>query len=268
MSKNKNLLNENTVRRMMKLASVDSLSDSFISTKYTPLAEASTEETVEEAKFGGNKGDKSKTHKGEEDYTAKKEKDGEDKRKGAEKRGAEGTLAKTKGHGRVDYANEEIVNEDDAVVTEDEEEEKELDATEDELSDMDSEADRERDELEADDAAMEDEVTLTDDEARDIIALADKLRAAMGGEEDAGDEAEMSMDIDADDAGEEMEMDAEIEEEPGMRYDMREEEENLYEAALSNLDIEIVEEKEVQLENLKKEIYKKVVNRLLKESKK
>jgi len=39
-------------------------------------------------------------------YTAKKEKPGADKRKGAEKRGAEGTLAKTKGHGKVDYVNE------------------------------------------------------------------------------------------------------------------------------------------------------------------
>ena len=39
-------------------------------------------------------------------YTAKKEDDDEDLRKGAEKRGGEGTLAKTKGHGRVDYANE------------------------------------------------------------------------------------------------------------------------------------------------------------------
>jgi hypothetical protein len=43
----------------------------------------------------------------EKAYTAKKEKPGADKRKGAEKRGAEGTLAKTKGHGRVDYVNEE-----------------------------------------------------------------------------------------------------------------------------------------------------------------
>jgi len=42
----------------------------------------------------------------DEDYSAKKEKPGADKRKGARKRGAEGTLAKTKGHGRVDYANE------------------------------------------------------------------------------------------------------------------------------------------------------------------
>lgn len=49
------------------------------------------------------KGDESKTRKGEEDYTAKKEKKGDDKRKGAEKDGAEGTLAETPGHGRVDY---------------------------------------------------------------------------------------------------------------------------------------------------------------------
>ena len=48
MSKNKNLLNENTIRRMMKLASVDALSDSFISTKYTPLAESVDEESLEE----------------------------------------------------------------------------------------------------------------------------------------------------------------------------------------------------------------------------
>lgn len=41
-------------------------------------------------------------------YTAKKEKPGADKRKGAEKRGAEGTLAKTKGHGRVDYVDEGV----------------------------------------------------------------------------------------------------------------------------------------------------------------
>ena len=39
----------------------------------------------------------------DKDYTAKKEEPGKDKRKGAEKRGAEGTLAKTPGHGRVDY---------------------------------------------------------------------------------------------------------------------------------------------------------------------
>jgi gamma-glutamyl:cysteine ligase YbdK (ATP-grasp superfamily) len=112
---------------------------------------------------------------------------------------------------------------------------------------------------------MEDEVTLTDDEARDIIALADKLRAAMGEEEmegamDAMDDAEDEMD-DAMDA-----MDAAMDDEPGMgKYRMEEE---LFEAALKGLDIEIVEDKKVQLENLSKEIYKKVVARLLQESKK
>ena len=51
----------------------------------------------------------------DKDYTAKKEKPGADLRKGAEKRGAEGTLAKTKGHGRVDYANESAEATDDLV---------------------------------------------------------------------------------------------------------------------------------------------------------
>ena len=227
MSKNKNLLNENTIRRMMKLASVDSLSDSFISTKYSPLAESVEEETVEE---GTKKDDELKDDEG-----------GRGEKKG-----------------------------DKAYVNEEEDAAEEM---EDAMDSMDDAEDKMDDAMDAmDDAeAAEDEVTLTDDEARDIIALADKLRAAMGAEEpEAEEEPEMEMDMDmaADEGGEEMEMDAEMEEEPGMRVDMMEEEENLYEAALSNLDIEIVEEKEVQLENLKKEIYKKVVNRLLKESKK
>lgn len=50
---------------------------------------------------------KEETIEEDEAYTAKKEKPGNDKRKGAEKRGGEGTLAKTKGHGKVDYVNEE-----------------------------------------------------------------------------------------------------------------------------------------------------------------
>jgi len=48
-------------------------------------------------------------------YTAKKEKPGDDKRSGAtaraKERGAEGTLAKTPGHGKVDYVNEKLVQE-------------------------------------------------------------------------------------------------------------------------------------------------------------
>jgi hypothetical protein len=243
MSNKKNLLNENTIRRMMKLASVDTLSDTFISTKYAPLAENKPRDAEEDERMGmedGPEKDKEVSMKGRRD----------DKY---------GKFGKRDKEDRKDTHNlEEEINEN-------EEEEKELGATEDELSDMDSEADRERDELEADDEAMEDEVTLTDDEARDIIALADKLRAAMGEEEmegamDAMDDAEDEMD-DAMDA-----MDAAMDDEPGMgNYRMEEE---LFEAALKGLDIEIVEDKKVQLENLSKEIYKKVVARLLQESKK
>jgi hypothetical protein len=223
MSKNKNLLNENTIRRMMKLASVDSLSDSFISSKYSPLSESVEEETVEE---GTKKDDELKDDEG-----------GRGEKKGDKA-----------------YVNEEEAAE-------------EMEGAMDSMDDAEDKMDDAMDAM--DDAeAAEDEVTLTDDEARDIIALADKLRSAMGGEEEPAEEPEMDMDMAADEGGEEMEMDAEMEEEPGMRYDMMEEEENLYEAALSNLDINIVEEKEIQLENLKKQIYKKVINRLLKESKK
>jgi hypothetical protein len=253
MSNNKkSLLNENTIRRMMKLASVESLSDGFIS----------------ERKYEWHKGDDSKTREGEKD-------DGDSFRD----QGARGDTDYTgKGmrkdddsdtdKGKKDFEKNESVNE--------EEEEAKLDATEDELSDMDSEADRERDELEADDAAMEDEVTLTDDEARDIIALADKLRAAMGDDEeiegamDAMDSAEDEMDgaMDAMDDAED-EMDVAMDLEPGSRYSsmIAEKSEELYEAALKGLDIEIVDDRAAQLENLKKSVYKKVVERLLKDTK-
>ena len=56
---------------------------------------------------GAEEGDDSKTHPGEKDYTAKKEKPGQDKRKGAEKRGAEATKKKTgPDKGEDAYVNE------------------------------------------------------------------------------------------------------------------------------------------------------------------
>lgn len=251
MSKNKSLLNENTIRRMMKLASVDALSDTFISTKYTSL----TAKTVQE---GTKKGEDNK--EGNKAYVANKD---QDEVEGGHRTGEEAFTTKKgmKKKTGPGVAYQEGLNED-------EEEERELDATEDELSDMDSEADRERDELDADEEVMEDEVTLTDAEAQEIIALADKLRAAMGGAEEPEPEVEMDMDMSADMGGEEMEMDAEVEEEPGMRYDMKEEKDDLFEAALSGLNIELVDDKQIQLENLKKAVYQKVVSRLLKETKK
>ena len=224
MSNKKNLLNENTIRRMMKLASVDSLSDSFISTKYTPINESE----IEEGKYGDKK---------------------------------------------EEVNEEETVSEEATeVVAEEEEVAAELDIEDEGPMDSDDVEPEPEEEKEEDEEEGDDEVTLTDDEAREIIALADKLRAAMGEDDmedamDAMDDAEDEMD-DAEDAmdGAMDAMDGAMDDEPGMGDNRMEE--DLFEAALKGLDIEIVEDKKVQLENLSKEIYKKVVARLLQESKK
>lgn len=232
MAKNKKpLLQEGTVRRMMKLANMEALGNGFISEKYTPLEE-------------------------DEAFTAKKEKAGQDKRKGAEERGAEGTKKKTSGTGRGEkkgddaYANEaQAINEED-----------ELDATEDELGAEDDFADEEGDEIEDLEAEEpESEVTITDEEAQDIIDLADKLRDAVGddggGEEEVEFEAEEEIDV----------------EEPGTRYEEGLEEDALYEAALKGLQIDLVDDKaqqkEAMLQEVKRRIYKRVVKRLLEGSK-
>ncbi len=196
---NKNLLNEATIRRFMKLADME------------PLA-GSTIDRLSEMHCVGGRDDDMDPMEEDKAYTAKKERPGADMRKGAEKRGAEGTLAKTPGHGRVDYVNE------------DEEEERELDATEDELSDMDSEADRERDEL--DDLEADDADGDIPADVRDRIedALAGALEMLAGEldldldveredeepEMDVDVDAEVDLDIPADDA--EIEVDAEEEE--------------------------------------------------------
>jgi len=252
MSDNKStLLNEATIRRMMKLAHVDALTDSFISDKYTPLVETTVEEdAVEEDKA----------------YSAKKEKPGRDKRKGAKRRGAEGTKAKTKGHGGVDYIKEDDSEDDDWGGNKGDESETvpgAIDYEGDPADDLDVEMDAE----EA--PAEEGEVTISDEEAGDIIALADKLRAAMGGSEpEAEEEVDIEAELDigpSDEVGAEEEVD--IEEEPAMRYE--ETNDDLYEAALSGLNIDVVDDdKQHQHENLKKKVYQKVVSRLLRASKK
>ena len=131
--------------------------------------------------------------------------------------------------------------------------ESELRATEDELGAEDEIADEEGAELEG-------EVTITDEEAQDIIDLADKLKGAVG--DDGGEEmeAEMPMDIEAE---EEVSI-----EEPGSRMY----EEELYEAALKGLNIDIIDDKAEQrkalVQEAKKRIYERVVRRLIAEGKK
>ena len=227
-NKKKPLLNEGTVRRMMKLANMDSLGDNFISEK----------------KYEWHKGDESKSHPGDHDE--------------GESSGDEGA------RGDTDYAGKGMRKGDESdtgrgkdFVKEEEDLEAELHATEDELGAEDEVADEEAAELES-------EVTITDEEAQDIIDLADKLKGAVGGEEEVEAEEEVEMEG----PGDEMEMGAEEEviDEPGNRMY----EEELYEAALKGLGIDLVDDKAQQaqalLQEVKSRIYKRVVNRLLKEN--
>jgi predicted component of type VI protein secretion system len=147
------------------------------------------------------------------------------------------------------------VAEEEVVAEEEEEMEAEMDTEE--------EGPMDADDVEPEAEEGDEEVSITDEEAQDIIDLADKLRAAMeGGADEEEGEEEMDM------GDEEAEMDMDMEE-PGMR-DMMEEE--LYEAALRGLDIEVVDDKaekrEALMNEAKAKIYERVIKRLLKESKK
>ena len=209
----KNLLNEATIRRFMKLADMEPLTNPFV-------------DRLEEMHCpSGDRDDDMDPMEEDKAFTAKKEKPGADLRRGAEKRGAEGTLAKTPGHGKDDFVNEDEEpmdemhcpsggRDDDEPGARDYMEEaddaEKLDATERELSDMDAEADRERDEMDA----MEDGDIPADvrDRIEDALAsaledLADKLDLDLDVERDddaapemdAAPEAEVAVDVDDDD---------------------------------------------------------------------
>lgn len=212
--KNKPLLQEGTVRRMMKLANMEALGDGFISEKYTPLEE---EEIVE-------------TRSGDP---------------------LEVGTPNVRGSKPGDEA---FVNEED----EEDELEAELGATEDELGAEDDFADEEEVELDAvEDEGLEGEITITDEEAQDIIDLAAKLETAVGGEEEelGGEEEFDELPVGIEAGGEE--------EEPMLQ-------EGLYEAALQGLNINLVDDRAVRrqaaMQEVKKRIYERVVNRLINEN--
>ena len=221
MAKNKKpLLNEGTIRRMMKLADMDALGDGFINEKW------------------GSKADEFK----------REEEGGVEKKAGDEE------------HHYKAYEKNENLNEEG-----EDELEAELGATEGELGAEDSLADEEGVEIDALEAeGGEGEVVITDEEAQDIIDLADKLRDAVGGEEEVAEVPEIPE--------EEVELEGEEEigiEEPGNRS-MYEEE--LYEAALKGMDLEIVDDKaqkmKQKLEEIQTQVYKRVIKRLLTPNKK
>jgi hypothetical protein len=206
----KNLLNEATIRRFMKLANMEPLTSPFV-------------DRLEEMHCPGGRDD-DETMEEDKAYTAKKEEPGADLRKGAEKRGAEGTLAKTPGHGRVDYVKEDAHEED------------ELDATEDELGDEDHVADEEGAELDAledegADAPLDADVAarVEDALAGALEALAAELGDSLGVEldvETAPEEAELEVDVAAEleptDGGEELDIAVDADEEPVMEEDLLE----------------------------------------------
>jgi len=184
-NKKKSLLQEGTIRRFMKLAEIESLSENFLQDpdineeeEMDIENELEVDDTGEDLDFEAEEGvegsvelsddeaetlvhaldaaenvadklrdaigdegdegeggeefeaeldvDEFSDEEGEEDeelgltekkkdkpYSAKKEKAGADKRKGAEKRGAEGTKAKTKGHGKDDFVKEDAEDKED-----------------------------------------------------------------------------------------------------------------------------------------------------------
>jgi hypothetical protein len=118
----------------------------------------------------------------------------------------------------------------------------------------------------------EDEVSITDEDAERVVSafdavdpIIDKLRDAVGDDEEAPEGLEEPGEEEIDST----EMDVELEA-PGTRSGGIYEDENigLYEAALSGLNIEVVDEQRDQkIKAIKEEIYKRVVSRLLKETK-
>jgi hypothetical protein len=223
--KQKPLLQEGTVRRMMKLANMDALGDGFISEKYTMLQERDP--------YGGEGGDET----------------------AAERKGGRGPGPKDRGdEPQKKHAFGKRLEEQDEEMGLEAEEEVDV-----EEFPPEEEGGEE----------LEGEVTITDEEAQDIIALADKLKDAVEG---GGEELEMGAEEEIEGGGEELEMGAEEEigmEEPGNRS-MYEEE--LYEAALKGLNIDFVDDKKAKhqamLKEVKGRVYKRVIDRLLKQRKK
>jgi hypothetical protein len=194
----KPLLQEGTIRRMMKLANMEVLGDNFLSEKYAPFGEEEADlEEQDDLEAGGI----------EDIEAAAIEEPGEDIE-------------------ALDVETEESPGEIEAEVT---------------VEDADVDALK---------------------TARDVL---DQVISA------AGDEgAEDELDVEEELPGEEVEeIGAEVEdlEAPGNRSEM-----DLYEAALSGLGVELIDDKAAKIkskiEEVKQQVYKRVIERLLKESKK
>jgi hypothetical protein len=178
--KSKSLLNEATVRRMMKLADIPELSDNFL---------------AEEA-YEWHKGGDSKTRPGEKDDD--------------DSAGDKGARGDTDYSGHGDRADDDSSTHPGRKDYEEVNEEDELDAVEGELGHEDDVADEEGAELDAE--ASGGDAEITPEAAQAIVDLAAQLEASgalEGGEEEVEAEAEVEMS----DVGGEEEVEIEGEEE-------------------------------------------------------
>ena len=185
----KNLLNETTIRRFMKLADMEPLTSPFVDRVNERQGYDDREDEAEAARLGAI-GDKDVSQSGRR----------------ADVRGKWGDR---KG----------------GPVTEDEHEEEELHATEDELGDEDRVADEEGEELDDMDAGADMGAALTADEVKDVLMnalqdFADSVSDDLDIDMDVADEDEADMEaapdmeiaaVDVEADGDEVEMDAEEE---------------------------------------------------------
>ena len=229
MAKNKKpLLQEGTVRRMMKLANMDALGDGFISEKYGSVKEG----------YGTGTG---RTVAGLEDEpeTASSPSPGYRPKAYGEKHG--GTTGLAEQEDELEVGAEEEVED----VGGEEEIDMELGAEE-----------------APEDEGLEGEITITDEEAQDIIDLAAKLEDAVGGEDEieAGSEEEIEGF-----GGEEFDMELGGEEEEPLQEGLYE---AALQGLNIDLVDDQAQRRRAVVREVKKRIYERVVNRLINESQK
>ena len=223
---NKNLLNESTIRKFMKLANMEPLAEEFVSTHLQEDEEVDLEEDMHAKKDDDDKEDVEEGMHGKKD-----EDDKEDVEEGM--------------HGKKDEEEEEKVDEMGGYMAKDDMDEEPMDMDDepmDDMGDMD------------DDMGGDAEVTLDEEDVQALKSaleaaqsVMDKLAGGLGGDEPEMDDEPMD-DLDLD----EPEMD-----DPAGRDEMMEEEELEEE----DLGIDLVDENE-----LVAEVLKKVLNRLAKKA--
>lgn len=191
----KNLLAESTIRRFMKLARTEALTDNFIA---EAVHEDEDKDTVEEGE-------------GKKEYGRKEmEAAAKAAREAAKKKGDKRNLA---GAGVASMLREEEDEEelDEEIDLEEQEEEEEMDA------EADPEPMGEMDPVPEEPEMGAADMSLSEEEAQLLIDLGERLSAAMAGEQEEEGDMEMDMDM-GDMEGEEMEPEMD-EEDPAYRMD-------------------------------------------------